>query len=174
MEEPRIVIRVEGEDFNLRPEGFSARVVRNATLLYPSKDATLDALQGLQYTALLEVVEQGGGATNTGNAVVYCRPDGKPMKPYRFGSYSNGSHAFFSSRPPVIEVKASRWRGNEKVSIARVLVDGLEVVYEPVWDGRPDELPNALAHLHDAVEAALQKAYDYHCRRAYFYAEQQK
>jgi len=120
--------------------------------------------------------ERGGGCSNTGYAVLICSPDGTPKVPIyvrRSGELSNGDHAKIPVEPGDLVVMASHHRRDFTVLISRyegytqreeASLTAINSYSEGQWETPLDP------RLKDVVEAAKEKATDYHCREAYYIA----
>lgn len=120
--------------------------------------------------------ESGGGMTNTGHATIITTPDGGPKKPVyirRRGTLSCGDHALFIVEVGDLVIEAGHHRLDFEVAVYRIeAIDGkearLSLLHEfsrGEWDVEPP------ASIMEAVEAAKEKATDYHCRRPYWIKE---
>jgi len=123
--------------------------------------------------------EQGGGATNTGEAQIITGPHGEKLKPIFIktkGHRANGQHALFVVRPGYYIVRV--WYWNKQDPPYSITVYQLQEFYE--FMDNPDN-PNdrrllALAKmvetvpkfLEPAIEAAMGKARCYHCRKPHY------
>lgn len=117
--------------------------------------------------------EQGGAASNTGSATIIANKKGEKKTPIfvrNGGHLSNSNHALFVLEPDDIVVTVSRWRDNVTI-IVNVLdvFDGENFSVkekfsysEGEWDKEIPEIYN------EAVEAAVGKSRDYHCRTMWY------
>lgn len=128
--------------------------------------------------------ESGGGATNTGDAVIVADPLGQPLAPIyirRSGALSNSVHALIPVVEGCLVVEASHHRGDFVIKISRLT--GLRVS-DPDGDGEywPSypvaEFSNGewddpdIAHAYgSAIGAAKSKATCYHCREPHYIDE---
>lgn len=121
------------------------------------------------------IAESGGGMSNTGSSTIVCGPLGQPLKPLFIPKgYSNGEHALFVVGPGMHVISASRDRSGEYVTVRQILAIGI--------DSAPDELEvevvaehqngdgNIPSELQAAVDAAIEKAFCYHCREPHYVA----
>jgi len=144
----------------------------------------VDCLEGFEYYFRLLAEERGGGATNTGSATIICGDNGEPLKPYRTprrGSLSQGVHAVFATSKPIIEIVVDHHRQDFTVVIYSYSINGTngEVKKFTVWnlgtmaDASAEEvldsLPDYVDKYRQALQAALNKAVEYHCREPYYY-----
>jgi hypothetical protein len=130
---------------------------------------------GRSKSGLPTVVEEGGGASNTGSATVICGSDGQRLIPLFIPrGYSNGEHAIFVAEPGMCLIDASHDRRGESVTINRILAIGakdepdrlvLKVAYE--YEDGDGNIP---AGFQAAANAATEKARCYHCREPHFVA----
>ena len=124
--------------------------------------------------------EAGGGLTNTGEATIITNKDGQPKKAIyvrRRGLLANARHALVILEVGDYIIEANHHRRDFVIEIFRVLdfEDKEEETYAVIeqvncfsrgeWDA---ELP---AYLEPAVQAAMQKATCYHCRKPHFIVE---
>ena len=129
------------------------------------------------YPALWEC---GGGYTNTGEAVIIANIDGQPKKAIyvrRRGHLANSEHALIPIEVGDYIVKADHHREDFEIQIFRILgfeakeeetyaaVEQINCFSKNEWDA---ELP---AFLEAAVQAAMEKATCYHCRKPHFIVE---
>ena len=177
---------VPGADMNLvemvRNQGFLAKVGGEATFIGLNEtDEGWLLPDGLpeNYVLRLEAAEAGGGATNTGHALIVCGHHGEPLRPFgtsgHRGQQSCGTHAWFGLNGGLVTVSASWWSKGDPtttVTITRhtLSVSGnvVAIVSEQLWSGSPGKLPGSLLQFHAAVNAAHSKATDYHCRSIHY------
>lgn len=117
--------------------------------------------------------ENGGGATNTGEATVIANENGRPKKPVyvkRAGHLSNGNHALIPVVVGDIIVKSYHKRKDFWTRIFRVVsFDGEYAISELVYefrDGQWNFYPPA--YLQPAITAGIEKATCYHCREPHY------
>jgi hypothetical protein len=133
----------------------------------------------------LAVWEEGGSMTMTGQAQVVAGLDGKPLRPafvIRKGERACSRHALFTGRR-LATVWASRSRDSKDFSIKKLECDPVTgnvevaVLHSASYPvavscrsgGRLEfDLPPEAACFLPAVQAALQKAACYHCRRPHY------
>ena len=130
--------------------------------------------------------EQGGGATNTGNAIVICGPDGSPLKPIyvaKHGSLSNGKHALFVVAVGCIVIEVSRHRDEYTRNVYKIVAIEEEdkAVLFPIafyteatgWVDVDKPTMDALQQgpIHNAICAANSKSECYHCRLPHYAAQ---
>ena len=117
--------------------------------------------------------ECGGGYTNTGEATIIASPRGGSKRALyirRRGELANSQHALIPVAVGDYIVEAYHHRKNFEIEIYKILdFEEETAVVEQVnrfimgkWNA---ELPT---FLEAAVEAAMQKATCYHCRKPYF------
>ena len=98
--------------------------------------------------------EQGGGYTNTGSAVIIADHNGYPkqaIEVYTTGELACGKHALI--------ITVDRHRDRIAVTIRRItFIDDVGIGVETCED----------LICVDAIEAAIAKSYDYHCRKPYY------
>lgn len=144
-------------------------------------------LAPLTKSGLVSVWEEGGGATNTGDATIICKADGtKPTATYirRGGHLSCAQHALVPVHPGYYLIKSYHHRGDfihEVYRITRAFKEGegeqakgkIEVILVNKYDqGEWDHpLPENLIN---AVNTAEDKAKCYHCREAMYVTEKEK
>lgn len=128
--------------------------------------------------------EEGGAGTNTGSSDVICNADGSKKTALFFrrgGHMSNDKHALFivDTGDYLIDVYQNRgdvdicvrqvWdivETNEKYVTRKVI--NISHFSEEQWDIEPP------ACLDTAIRAAVDKAFDYHCRSVYYGIEKPK
>ena len=122
--------------------------------------------------------EQGGGASNTGEATIICDKNGQPKRAVyqrRKGHLSNAEHALIIVECGDYIITAFHHRRDYTIRIYRIVAfrDSeeyaiTEMVHEfsrGEWNSEPPEFLKA------AVQAAQNKASCYHCREAHFIRE---
>lgn len=121
-------------------------------------------------TGMPTITENGGGATNTGNAQVVCGANGNALKPlFVPRGYSCGIHAIFVVRMGMCIVEASRDRRGESVRVSRVarINDDdtltLSLLFE--YENGDSNIPPSFQ---EAANAALEKSRCYHCRKPHY------
>jgi len=151
------------------------------------KNQSTILLAPLTKSGLVSVWEEGGGATNTGDATIICKADGtKPTATYirRGGHLSCAEHALVPVHPGYYLIKSYHHRGDfihEVYRITRAFKEGegeqakgkIEVILVNKYDqGKWDHpLPENLIN---AVNTAEDKAKCYHCREAMYVTEEEK
>lgn len=135
----------------------------------------------------VSVWEEGGGATNTGDATIIARPDGKkPTAVYvrRSGHLSCGAHALIPVFTGYYVVKTWHHRGDfthKLYQIVRTFTEGegneargkLEVTIVNEFNNGEWDTPLAES-LHAVIEAAEHKATCYHCREPHYVVTKDK
>jgi len=115
--------------------------------------------------------EQGGGATNTGEAQIVTGPRGEKLKPIFVrtkGHRACGQHALFIVQPGYYIV--SVWYWNKQSPPYSISVYQIQKIIEfdkkllAIAKIESSEKPE----LEEAVEAAVGKARCYHCRRPHY------
>lgn len=117
--------------------------------------------------------ECGGGATNTGNAVIICNADGSKKRPTYVpngGHLSKGNHALFVVKVGDVVIQADHDRYGESCQINRIVaINGNEAILESITAFERGEWSvDPAVHFHNAIDAAFEKMHDYHCRSAYY------
>lgn len=106
--------------------------------------------------------EQGGGYTNTGSAVIIADHNGYPkqaIEVYTTGELACGKHALIPVEVGDVIITVDRHRDRIAVTIRRItLIDDVGIGGETCED----------LICVDAIEAAIAKSYDYHCRKPYY------
>lgn len=103
-------------------------------------------------------------------AIVVCGPEGQMLKPYYRARKPNGLTARFSVPSAFVEVGFQ----NDLVVITQhelqvMLNDGsATVIADKAWEGRPEELPEALESFYPAVLAAVAKGHCPDCQHIHF------
>jgi hypothetical protein len=122
--------------------------------------------------------EQGGGATNTGEAQIITGPQGEKLRPIftrTKGHRANGQHALFVVQLGYHVIQVGYW--NKRDPPYNVAVYQLQEVIEFVDnpDKPEDKKLLALARvvsppdfLQSAIDAAMSKARCYHCREPHY------
>jgi len=142
-----------------------------------------DPEQRIQRT--IRLVETGGGATNTGSAQIVAGMHGEKLVSMGGRGLCNGAHAVFFVHVALV-INFSHHRGAGSGTVARVGVDrkarhhiGVESALlwrftEAGWTGDIEATEagraSALEFPDAAVEAAIGKSRDYHCRSAWYAA----
>lgn len=181
----KLVARVNREDAQLletlKYYGIPARLVRGAVIAelpYAPKGIDAQIYNIPTYlddaSLFIDIEEEGGGMTNTGVASIVCGMSGKPLKPYFVPrGYSNAVHAHFSVNGNVVRITANR--ADDHISIVhfwiKVKGNEAEIQYRELWYGYYQDLPIAFRNYQAAVDAAITKAYCYHCRHVHYEAE---
>ena len=117
--------------------------------------------------------ECGGGASNTGHAVIICNSKGAKKRPTYVpngGHLSKGNHALFVVKVGDVVIQADHDRHGESCSINKITaINGNEAILENITVFEDDEWSvYPPAHFHNAIDAAFKKMYDYHCRSVYY------
>lgn len=117
--------------------------------------------------------ECGGGATNTGNAVIICKSNGSKKRPTYVpngGHLSKGNHALFVVKVGDVVIQADHNRYGESCQIDKIVaINGNEAILENITVFEDDEWSvHPPAHFHNAINAAFRKMHDYHCRSVYY------
>jgi len=141
--------------------------------------------------------ESGGGYSNTGEATLIAGPNGEKKAPLyirRRGPLACAHHALFVVREGDTVIESSHHRGDFHHQIYRIVaIQGDEAEVELIaefshgeWDACPlgQKLEADFARMTSgepptmelsiAVQTAEDKATAYHCRSAYYYAEEKK
>ena len=116
--------------------------------------------------------EAGGGFTNTGEATIIANKDGQPKVAIyvrRRGHLANGEHALILIDVGDYIISANHHRGDFEIfvyKITKILKE--EASIEKIAEFSNGEWDNLPQFLEDAVEAAMEKATCYHCRKPHF------
>ena len=106
--------------------------------------------------------ECGGGLTNTGGARLVTSPTGKPKRAIHIrthGDLCNDNHALIPVKVGDCVVSVDRHWDRVSVKIERITaIDGDTATLEPTGD----------LISYDAIQAAVAKSKDYHCREPYY------
>lgn len=156
--------------------GLDAKLIKNGIIVSGDTELLFNTSKNIKenFAFFIDCEEAGGGFTNTGEATIICGINGEALKPYHVpsrGHLACETHAKFSVKNSVIEVKASHHRRDFSVSISRYEIETdprLQLKNTKIWTGRPEELPVSFSKFSQAVKAACEKAVDYHCRTPYF------
>ncbi|MBU0707114.1 hypothetical protein KKG41_01945 [Patescibacteria group bacterium] len=134
-------------------------------------------------TTLFQLTEEGGRnrKKRTGKALVVCKTNGDPLRPYWLCSEErpskpNEPHARFSFPGRVVTIEVfRRWGGSGVSGVKNVLVtehaiqnggSTATIVSNRLYEGAIKELPTELSRFKRAVSAALVKAETHDCRTA--------
>ncbi|HHT96686.1 MAG TPA: hypothetical protein GXZ90_02170 [Clostridiales bacterium] len=117
--------------------------------------------------------EEGGGASNTGRAIIIAGAKGQALNPIyikRKGHLSNGQHALISVEAGCYIIEAWHQRGDFEINIYQVKdVKGEKATVEEVATFNMNEWNKPVpAFLGDAIKASKEKATQYHCKEPYF------
>jgi len=122
--------------------------------------------------------EEGGGATNTGEAQIIAGPHGEKLKAVYVktkGHRANGRHALFIVQLGYYIIKVNYW--NKQSPPYDVKIYQIQQIQEFIENpDRPDDkkllaiavINEEKPELKEAVEAAIQKARCYHCRTPHY------
>lgn len=121
--------------------------------------------------------ECGGSGRNTGTATIIADLNGgrkKPIYVRKKGTLSNDRHALFVVQEGDLVIEASHHREDFTIKVFRItnftateaLVERLYCFDCGEWDSTPSS--NYLA----AIQAAQEKALEYHCRRPIYWVEE--
>lgn len=106
--------------------------------------------------------ECGGGLTNTGGAQLVTSPTGKPKRAIHIrthGNLCNDDHALIPVKVGDCVVSVDRHWDRVSIQVERITaIDGDTATLE-----RTDDLIS-----YDAIQAAVEKSRDYHCRQPYY------
>lgn len=134
-------------------------------------------------SGLPTITECGGGASNTGNAIIVTGPHGEKVRPlFVPRGYSNGDHAIFVAKAGMHLIYADHDRGGESATVKRIVHIGGEPIN---WKGETEPFDsdllcleeigsyangdsNAPPEFQDAIDAALNKSHCYHCREPHY------
>lgn len=128
--------------------------------------------------------ECGGAGTNTGFAEIICDRDGSKKTALFFkhgGHLAKGQHALFVANTGDFLISVYQHKGDVEISVMHVW-DIIETTEKYItrkvitisnfkneeWDIEPP------AYLDTAIKAAVNKAFDYHCRSVYYGIEKPK
>jgi hypothetical protein len=121
--------------------------------------------------------EAGGGYSNTGEAIIIASPTGEKKTPVyvrRRGSLANSVHALFIVQQGDVVVEADHHRRDFNIKVYRIqkfLEKDQEIyaVLEQITEFSQGEWSKPLPpELEDAVQAAMEKATCYHCRKPHY------
>ena len=133
---------------------------------------------GVSKTGKTVCWEAGGASTNTGFADVICNANGGKKTAVFFchgGHLSCGNHALFVVETGDYVIHVRQHRGDINITVIKIgeIVQKNETSHrrgivssytfdEESWDIEPPE------ELNEAIQAAVNKSRDYHCRRVYW------
>jgi hypothetical protein len=128
--------------------------------------------------------EEGGASSNTGSSSIICSADGSKKTALFFkrgGHLSNDKHALFIVDTGDFLINVYQHRGDIDISVTQVWdiietdekcitrkVINISNFKNEEWDIEPP------ACIDSAIRAAVNKAFDYHCRSAYYGIEKPK
>jgi len=123
--------------------------------------------------------EKGGAMTNTGTAQIICGPNGEQKKAIYVptgGHLACGAHALLPIVVGDHVVQVARWR--DKVTVVVYQITSIDPPQQPTSTATARgctlvELTETSTALEPAVEAAIEKANDYHCRIAMYIREKE-
>ena len=108
------------------------------------------------------LTECGGSYTNTGTARIIADKNGYPkraIKVFERGNLACGDHAVIPVQVGDVVITADRHRDKVALAVERIVsIDG----------NTANTVPTTEEICWDAVEAAVAKSYDYHCRTPYY------
>ena len=108
------------------------------------------------------LTECGGSYTNTCSARIIADKNGYPkraIKVFDHGDLACGDHAVIPVQVGDVVITADRHHDKVSLAVERIVsIDG----------NTANTAPAAVAICWDAVEAAVAKSYDYHCRKPYY------
>lgn len=117
--------------------------------------------------------EKGGGYSNTGEAQLICDNKGFAKKPIyikKGGELACKEHALIPVKVGDVVVRASHHRGDFNIEVLQIKsIQGEEAHLELINSFSQGEWDNEQDYWHSSpvVEAAQEKAMDYHCRVPY-------
>lgn len=180
-----MIIKIWGEDPKLLEKllilNFEAKLVKHGILCQPGYDQEEkkffipEIVQGKKFSLMINCDENGGAATNTGQATVVCSLSGGKLRPYfvpSSGELSNGTQAFFSVPEAVVTVIAHRKQSDIEILMHLIEISDnfISLETEQVWAGYYNNLPKMYSMYEAAVKAAKEKAECYHCRCVHYAA----
>ena len=125
--------------------------------------------------------EQGGGWSNTGEAVIVTAPDASPIKPIyvrKSGSLACSNHALIPVNVGSVVIEAHHHRKDFFISVWQIKSIDETAKAEMIaeysmgeWVFSQEPHPEVADHLLAAVEAAQKKATCYHCREPHYIRE---
>lgn len=182
-----LVIEIEREDlelyktiqtartFNL-PD-YRAELIKGKTRIYLGKSEynfVEDLVDRKEAKFLIEFFESGGGKTHTGEAVIVCDVEGRPLRPvevFTKGHLANSDHARFLERRAV-EITVNHFHQVRITKYQYMEGDKDKSVYisdDVLWEGKMGNLPKTyLGRFETAVNVAYQKCRCYHCREPHY------
>lgn len=108
------------------------------------------------------LAECGGSYTNTGSARIIADKSGYPkraIKVFDRGDLACGNHAVIPVQVGDVVITADRHHDKVALAVARITAIEGDTAYT---------VPTADPICRSALEAAVEKSYDYHCRRSYY------
>ena len=136
-----------------------------------------DGLKTRDHKLLIECWEEGGGYSNTGQAIIICGCNGEKMIPFFIPQPHeyNGRHAHFSLEK-MVSITAVLQKGSVLISIKKHRVKevngngALRIETKVVWEGNSNDLPTEHQKFREATLAAVGKVKHFHCREPHFIA----
>jgi hypothetical protein len=121
---------------------------------------------------LIEIYEEGGAKTNSGESTIVCAMSGKRLKPYYTpvkGELACGRQAWFSVESGVVTVTGYTMAETVELQRHEIIVQNVippvvSIKTINVWKGYRNELPGMFSIYKEAVHAAYEKAQCYHCK----------
>lgn len=164
----KIICKVLHEDVELTKKIANSKLVKGGVIIEIEKVIP----EGIpeDHVFLIECYEEGGGMTNRGYGYVVTNERGERLKPYHIPKgYANGVHAKFTLQVPYI---FTAYKHSDQIDITRyeIKIENKKAMIEEIliWKGLIDELPETYNMFSDAVKAARNKAYCYHCREPHY------
>lgn len=126
--------------------------------------------------------EEGGGWSNTGEAVIVSAPDASPMKPIyvrKSGSLACAKHALIPVNVGSVVIEIHHHRRDFSICVWKIKsIEETKAKAEMIagysmgeWVFCTEPHPEVADHLHAAIEAAHEKATCYHCREPHYVKE---
>lgn len=119
-------------------------------------------------SGLTAMWEKGGSFTNTGSVTIIADHNGYPKRPVCVrtrGDLACGNHALIPIRTGDVVVSVDRHHDKVAITVERIV--------SILDDGAVVEPCNDLICV-DAIQAAIEKANDYHCRQPYYIIQNYK
>lgn len=110
--------------------------------------------------------ESGGGWSNTGYATVIAGTHGEAKKAIyvrTYGDLACKDHALIPVKVGDYVINAENNRKEENIEVYQIT--GINLDSKIAEAASVEQMP---AHLQEAVDACVDKSYDYHCRSSYY------
>jgi len=182
----KITTRINREDpelvETLLQRGVKSRLVKGGVIVeLPALREPADGYDGeyripkqaAGFMLFIDIVESGGGRTNSGSGIVVCGVSGKPLRPYyihQHGKLANGIHARFAVSTAVVTITGYRHESRITIRKHEIIREGeiARIKTIMIWEDDLNLLPGKFSNFLAAGKAAVEKGNCYHCREVHF------